>query len=152
MHIDTTDIVTGIVLALAVGRIAYSLTQDEIFRPLREWVWLRSAPESAALLRFEEDGDSQWPARMVHHYSSIGRIWATKVVRQINDDYGYAPTAPMRKPGFFGQLIECFYCVSFWLALVASIAWWLLGDNVIYAALPFAFWAGGNYFAHRLNH
>ena len=139
MTISFTDIVIAGALSLASGRVAYSITRDGIFRRFREWVWLYSPGEGAMVQLRGEDGDREVPARMMHYsYTDSG-----------SDAYAFQPTLPPRDPGFFGSLVECPYCVSFWTSLVAAGAWLVLGDNVIYPALPLAIWAAANTYATK---
>ena len=152
MH--AADVLTFALLTLASGRVAYLLTRDEIARPLREWIWLRSAPEEGTILERDPDtGDSPRPARYYH--------WTETQVQIVPDEertftcadfdtfpgYEFDPAQGPRVPGFFGQLFECPYCMSFWTSLVACAAWLVLGDAVIYPALPLALWAASNSFA-----
>ena len=139
MHVEPTDIVVALTLALASGRVAYSITTDTIFRPLREWIWLRSAPEDSAILHRTDSGDEQRPARLYHDYGREGMA----------SIFDYDPTASPRRPGFFGQLVECPFCMSFWTSALACVAWLLLGNDVIYPALPLALWALANTYATR---
>jgi len=139
MHVDVTDIAVFIVVSLAAGRVAYSLTRDDIFRGLRESIWLRSAPEDGMIVERTPDGDLTRPARAYHP-----RVVPGSPDTLVHD---YDPAAPFREPKFFGQLFECPYCMSFWTSAFAFVAWMILGDYVIYPALPLAIWAAANAYA-----
>lgn len=41
MQISSTDVIVFVTLALASGRVAYCVTKDDIFEPLREWLNIR---------------------------------------------------------------------------------------------------------------
>lgn len=114
------------VMALASGRVAFSLTNDEIFRPAREWIWKRSAPDEGPI---RLDDGSDVPARMVH-----GGV--------------FKPTIPMREPGFWGQLAQCVHCVSFWTSLVILLAYVVFGSITISLLAPFALWGLASAFGH----
>lgn len=152
------DVIVFIVLSLASGRVAYSLTKDEIFRPMREWIWMRSAPEEGVIVERGGEGDVTRPARMYHlmHRDPVDGDWRMSKMKcgpamaKLNDQrYRFDPGVALRKPGFFGQLFECFYCMSFWTSLLACAAWLVLGDDVIYPALPLALWGASNVIAAR---
>lgn len=152
MH--AADIATFAVLTLASGRVAFSLTRDEILRPLREWIWLRSAPEEGTILERDEDnGDTPRPARYYHFGENRVQIVPDAELTGTCADfdefpgYEFNPALGPRIPGFWGQLFECPYCMSFWTSLVACAAWLLLGDAVLYPALPLALWGASNSFA-----
>lgn len=142
MHISLQDLATFAVLALASGRVAYSLVHDEIFRPLREWIWLRYAPESETIYEYGADGDRSTPARSWHRLRNGD---GTDIDAPF--PFAYIPEEPLRTPTFLGKLIGCPYCMSMWTSTVALLAWWALGDNVIYPAAPFALWAAANTYA-----
>lgn len=137
---------TYLVLALASGRVAFSLTKDEIFRPLREWIWMRSAPEEAMIVTRGDNGDQTIPARMMHLHHDRGRtsIGEHYVTRE------FKPQDPMRAPGFFGQLFECFYCMSFWTSLLAYVVYRIDFSLAWHVATPLAIWAVANAYAHRI--
>lgn len=147
------DVATFVVLALASGRVAFALTRDEIFRPLREWVWLRSSPEEGTILERSEDGDSPRPARFYHlTETKVQLVPDSELTGTCADfdrfeDYAFDPGLGAREPGFFGQLLECPYCMSFWTSLAACAAWLTLGSDVLYPALPLALWGASNSFA-----
>lgn len=151
MLISSTDIIIAAALSLASGRVAYSLTRDGIFRPVREWIWLRSPGEGATILLRGDDGDREVPARTMHY----GDLVSDRFYPGDNDfvigalGYHFRPELPPRDPGFFGSLVECPFCLSFWTSLVAVAAWWLLGDDVIYPATPLAVWALANSYATK---
>lgn len=130
MTISSTDIVAALTLSLASGRVAHLIAQDTIMRPIREWIWLRSPGESATITQRGEDGDREIPARMLH-------------------DGEFQPSLRPRDPGFFGQLFECVFCLTFWTSLIACAAWLVLGDDVIYPATPLALWALANTYAMK---
>lgn len=140
MQVDVTDIAVFLVLSLASGRVAFSLTKDDIFQPLREFVWMRSAPEDGMIVERTVDGDRTTPARAWHLLHNRGYT-------EDRSEYAYDPGQPFRNPGWFGQLIECPYCLSFWTSLAACVAWVVLGDAVVYPAMPFAVWAVANLYA-----
>lgn len=141
--ISSTDIAIFALLALGSGRVAYSLTRDDIFRKMREWIWLRSAPEEGTILERGADGDTQRPARFMHLVYDkpyTGTAWEPTHTE-------YHPELDPRDPGFFGMLFECPYCMSFWTSLAACAAWLVLGDDVIYPAALLALWGASNSFA-----
>lgn len=140
---QANDVVIFLALALASGRVAHSITQDTIFRPLREAIYRRSAPHGDVFFIVDGDGDRNLPARLVHD----ARTWV--VGEEYVDQIGlfYAPAAPARTPGFLGQLFECPFCMTFWTSAIAAAAWLALGDNVIYPTLPLALWALANSYA-----
>lgn len=142
MQVDTTDIAVFAVLALASGRVAFSLTKDDIFQGLRESIWMHSAPEDGQIVERTEDGDLTRPARAYHRVNG-----PQATIGDTAHEHRYDPGAPFREPQFFGQLFECPYCMSFWTALFAFVAWAILGDAVIYPALPLAIWGASNSFA-----
>lgn len=115
------------VITLASGRVAYSISQEEIFRPLRNWIFLRSAPVDAEIVLRREDGDEVWPARMV---------------RDTLDGPSLEPNLDLRKPGFVGSAVSCPYCLSFWTSLAMILAYLALGHVVAVALTPLAVWAG----------
>lgn len=140
--ITLSDVFELAILSLASGRIAYSLAMDEIFRPLREWVWLRSAPDAGSITL----DDRELPARMVHRYRSTpGEL--LRGAPKWNVEFDAA--SDLRSKGFFGQLIECPYCLTFWTSLAALAALAAFGDAAVIAALPFAVWAVANTYAAK---
>lgn len=143
MEITPQHVLTFLLLAIASGRVAYSLVNDEIFRPLREWIWLRHAPESEMIYEYGADGDRSTPARAWHRQPS-GPV---ANIGHVDERYAYDPDLPLRTPTFLGKLIGCPYCMSFWTSAAAMLAWWALGDNVIYPAAPLALWAAANTYA-----
>lgn len=149
--ISSTDIAIFALLAIGSGRVAYSLTRDDIFRKLREWIWLRSAPEEGTILERGGEGDAQRPARMYHPHglnADGDHVLVTGARGDLIDvRYRFNPNIAMRYPGFLGQLFECPYCMSFWTSLAACAAWLLLGDDVIYPAALLALWGVSNSFA-----
>lgn len=122
------DVLHLAIVSAAAGRITHGFTSDDIFRPAREWVFRRSAPENA------RTADGQ-PWSMMHEVGP--------------DAWAFDPHLPTRQPGFFGKLVECSYCMSFWVALGSVLLWWLLGDLWVAAMLPFAIWAAANWYAVR---
>lgn len=125
------------VLALASGRVAHSISSDEIFRPLRNWVYIRSAPVSDMIVTREEpEGDFEYPARMTRRTQHGS--WTPRT------DGG------VRKPGFFGSLLACAWCLSLWTSLFWLGLYAALGHYAIWAAMPFALWAAANAYAKWL--
>lgn len=151
MQISSTDIVIAAALSLASGRVAYSLARDGIFRPMREWIWLRSPGEGSMITLRGDDGDREVPARTMHYGLLIAdRFYPGDEGIGVGEvGYHFMPSLPPRDPGWIGSLVECPYCLSFWTSLVAVAAWWLLGDDVIYPALPLAVWALANSYATK---
>jgi hypothetical protein len=146
-----TDILAASVLSVASGRVAYSLTRDEIFRPLREAIWRRSPGDGNVMVR-GDDGDRELPVRMMHYGDLVGGTlfrWneGDRVVGELG--WHFRPDRPPRDPGFFGQLFDCVYCMSFWTSLIACAAWLALGDAVLYPAAPLAVWAAANTYAAK---
>lgn len=144
LDIDATDIASFVVLSLAAGRVAFSLTKDDIFQPVREWIWMRSAPEDGMVIKRGDDGDLTLPARAMHRVNG-----PQANIGDTSHRYEFQPQRPLRQPGFWGQLWECFYCMSFWTSLLAMVAWLVLGDLVVVLALPFAVWAAANTYAAK---
>lgn len=142
MQVDTTDIASFVVLSLASGRVAFCLTKDDIFQPVREWIWMRSAPEDGMVVERTAEGDLTRPARAFHRVNG-----PQANIGDTSHRYDYVPALAFRKPGFWGQLWECPYCMSFWTSLLAVLVWLLIGNAVIYLALPFAVWAVANVLA-----
>jgi Protein of unknown function (DUF1360) len=108
------------VMALASGRIAYSITQDTIFYPMRDLIFKRSAPEGA----LTKNGE---PYSMLHDSG--------------NGSYEFLTHVEKRESGFFGQLFECPYCMSFWIAHLVVLGYILAGDTAIKVLSGFALWA-----------
>jgi len=117
------------VLALATGRVSYSITSDTIFRPLRERVWRWSAPETAT-------DDIGRPWRMLHTHSDGFTEFDPQNVREI---------------GFFGELVSCPYCASFWLAHVVALAWILWGGAIVPWVAGLALWALATLYARWIG-
>lgn len=159
MTITATDVAVFLELSLAAGRVGYSLTQDEIFRPVREAIYLHSAPHSDVIVKRGDEGDLELPARMVHRVTrleqpdtSLGRDEARERFMAQKGERGweYMPQEPLRKPGMLGQLFECPFCMTFWTSLFFVGVWALMGqDFVAMLALPFATWALANLYAVR---
>lgn len=125
------------VISLASGRVAYAIARDEIFRPLREYVYRYSAPIS------DTDIDGQ-PHRLIHHWKNNKRERALGWGRWSHDyDTSIAP----RKPGWLGRLVECPYCLSFYTTIGALIVYSLFGIEVLYV---FALWAVANLYARLI--
>ena len=120
------------VMALASGRIAYSITNDEIMRPMREWVFRRSAPHSGTIRIDTEDGYDDVPASMVH-------------------DGVFDPARSIRTPQFWGQLVECLMCMSFHTSLWILVAYLISAHWTVLALTPFALWGLSNAFAKWLH-
>lgn len=130
-----------LLLALAAGRLAYAITQDEIFRPVRQYIWLRSAPVHGMYRLHGEDVLA----------SKIDRWKTTEEERQRGlpkweMDY---IEGSRRAPGFLGQLFECAYCMSFWTsaALLGSYLAWPTA-TIAFSSLV-ALWAAANTYAAK---
>lgn len=128
----------AIVIALAAGRISHTLTQDEIFRTAREWIYKRSAPEHSTI---RLDG-SDVPARMVIDWTDpdTGKTY-------------YAATKEpylIREPGFFGQLVECPYCLSLYVSLALFALFVLLGSTAVWILTPLALWMAATWLAAKV--
>lgn len=126
------------VMALAAGRVSYSLTKDEIFRPVREAIWRRSSPLYATNIQGE-------PWRMIecwkHNEQERARGWG-----KWSEEFD---PQSLREPGFFGRLVECANCLSFWVSLVIAIAYMAFGDVVVTLLAPLALWALANTYASK---
>lgn len=142
MQVDVTDIATFLVVSLASGRVAFCLTKDDIFQGLRERIWMHSAPEDGMVVERTADGDLTRPARAYHRVNG-----PQANIGDTSHEHRYDPGRPFRTPGFWGQLWECPYCMSFWTSALACVAWLVLGDAVMYPATPFAVWAVANLYA-----
>lgn len=147
-----TYLATLAIVSLAAGRVGYLLTSDELFRPIREWIWLRSPGEGSMIVLRGDDGDREVPARTMHYgdLGAHGSFWPGPCEVSIGEvGYHFQPTLRPRDPGWFGRLVECPYCMTFWTSLVGCAAWLLLGDDVIYPATPLAAWALANTYATK---
>jgi Protein of unknown function (DUF1360) len=111
---------------------------------MREWIWQWSPGDASITLR-GDDGDREVPARTMHRGYTIG----ARFFPDDEGEYHFRPELAPRAPGWIGRLVECFYCVTFWTALLGCAAWWLLGDDVIYPATPLAAWAIANTYAAK---
>jgi hypothetical protein len=144
MHYETA--LEALTLALASGRVAYSLVHDEIMRPLRERIWLRYAPESGTIRDYADDGSFELRiACMIHKAPTYAR---DSLYLESLDRF-YSTQQTPRPATFLGQLFECHYCMSFWTSLLAAAAWLLLGDLAVTLAVPFAIWAIANTYAQK---
>lgn len=157
----TADIILqGVVLALASGRVGYSLVNDEIFRKLREWIWLRSAPVNGTIRHFNEDGS--WQERPAAFYQEVeidvpsayiiggGEPTGTCMDWDKDTVIDFAPDLDVRPARFLGQVFECHFCMTFWTSLLASIGWLAHPEFAVIMATPFAMWAVANLYAQRL--
>lgn len=133
------------VMALASGRVAYSLTQDDIFEPARRWIWWHSGPDVGSKInlfgqivegrnwdRFRSTPDEVARGLSKWQYESV-------------DDNGMPP----REPGWLGRLVGCFYCMSFWTSCAALAAYNVAPDLTVQICLPFALWAAANTYAAK---
>jgi uncharacterized protein DUF1360 len=41
-------------------------------------------------------------------------------------------------PSWADELIECPYCLGFWISLAYSAAWWAVGDDLRFVVVPLA--------------
>lgn len=128
------------VLVLASGRIAYSLIQDEIFRPIRESIYRYSAPSTAT----NRDGQ---PWRMVYSWKNNADERARGWGRWSDD---FEPNR-MREVGFFGELASCFYCMSFWTSAAVLVSYALHPAGTVGFLTLFAAWALSNLIAKALS-
>lgn len=140
-----------LIIGIAAGRVAYSITHDEIFRRLREWIWLRSAPHSGMIVEYSEDGDDTQLARS-YHWSEVPQKVrddeANNGIHFLPDGYRYQPQLPIRKPQFWGQLVECPMCMSFWIAIIFWVLWQFAPFEIYYyGIMPLAVWGVANWFA-----
>ncbi len=136
----TIPIYDAAVLALSVGRISYSITSDEIFRPVREFVYRYSAPISAT----DIDGN---PHRMIHHWKNNKREREAGWGKWSSD---FDPELGVRDPGFFGELISCVYCASFYASFAALAAYIVWPEQTIVALTGFALWSACSIIGGRL--
>lgn len=126
------------VIAVAAGRVADSISGDEIFRPLRNWVYLRSAPVDDSIVTYGPSGDDVYPARMAT---------LTSEPLSLGTEYE-GMRGDVRTPGFFGRLISCRVCLSFWVTLFWLAIYLLSAHWALTLATPFAIWGGAVAFAH----
>lgn len=131
------------VMVTSAARVTYTVTSDDIFRPLREAIYKRSAPENDTIRIDDQDV----PARMVHagHYNVVDGVWdkgaAVLIARTV---YRFLPQEEPRPAGWWGSLISCPYCFSFWVALAWFALWLLLGETWVWIATPLALWFMAN--------
>jgi len=131
------------VLVLASGRIAYSLTSDDIFEPARRLIWKHSPPEHGDVIVYGE----RVPARRVTYWRNneeerargLGR-WSVDILPA--DLAG-------RDPGWIGRLVSCPDCMSFWVALAALVAYMNYPAETIAVLTLFAAWSLANLVARR---
>jgi hypothetical protein len=128
----TVLVFSAAIIALAAGRVSYCVANEEIFRRMRELVFRYSSP------RFATNSNGE-PWRMLHWYKSTNEERKRGHKKIL---YEFDPNL-LREPGFFGQLVECPYCLSFWMTLimillynvapivVAVIALWALSSLVV---------------------
>jgi len=130
--------VLTIIMGLGTARLTSLICIDSLLEPLRDLLFHFSPPHDndakgwyyQCLRRVEPAHDtddmSWWHRRFVHG-------------------------GPMRKPGFFGQLVSCPYCVGAWAAagnvglyaLLPSVSMWfnlVLGASFIGSALTVKYW------------
>lgn len=152
-----------LIIGLAAGRVTYLIVHDEIMRPLREWIWLRSAPEGATIRLAGGEGDKEVPARMMQVVARdadgdlvvMDATSPAKVVGFDDAKYSFQPNHAMREPGFFGQLIECSYCSSFWVTLAFWVAYrWLPVEWHVFnlVIVPLAIWSLATWVAAKVLH
>ena len=118
------------VVALAAGRVSHTLTQDEIFRPAREWIYLRSAPDGDTIRVSGQD----MPAQIVHHE---------------HGDVFFDPNEP-REPQFFGQLVQCPYCLSFYVSVALFLFYLAAGSVAVWILTPLALWMIATWLAAKV--
>lgn len=138
---QTNELINLAIIAIGAGRIAYSISSEEIFRWLRERVYRYSAPMHDADL----DGR---PYRLIDFYKTtreererfpfLGR-WSSDWIDNT------------RKPGMAGMLIECPYCVSAYVTAFGVLAWYTIGDVVVQGAAVFAAWAAASWVGKVLS-
>lgn len=115
------------VLALAAGRVSYSLTNDTIFRPLRELIWKVSAPETATDIE--------------------GRPW--RMLWPVPGGEPLFTPNELRPIGWLGELASCPDCMSFYVAFLAITAYILYPIETVSFLSVFALWGMANLFARR---
>lgn len=148
MKITATEVAVFFECWLAAGRVAYSITNDEIFRPLREAIYLRSAPRHDTILVFDQGGDREISARQFHPVNEDGHPFEGAGIKRAG--YDWIPELEPRRPGWAGQLFECPFCMSAWTSAFFVGVWALMGtDFAALFALPFATWALANLYAVR---
>ena len=153
-----TDIMlVYLVIALAAARVAYLLVHDEITRPAREWIWYRWAPENATIRLTGGEGDQEIPARMMHRHgldADGDHVYASDRSDLTDAGYKFNAQIALRRPTFLGKLIECVYCMSFWIAVPMYLAYRLLPTEIAndlwtWLFMPVAIWSVANWFAAK---
>lgn len=114
-----------VLVPLAAGRAAYSVAHEEIFRPVREYVFRYSAPMTATDIEGR-------PWRMIDWYKSTEHERKNLGAKKI--EYDFDPQT-LRNPGFFGQLFECPYCLSFWFTMIMVVIGYWYPHIVLFLAL-----------------
>lgn len=137
---STAEIIDLAIIAIAAGRASWCISRDEIFRPLREIIYRHSAPTS------DRNVDGM-PWRMLEPYRTTNR---ERELGAGKWDYDSVPTDP-RTPGFWGSLIECPYCTSFWVSVVAFWLYQFAPDATVAGSTPLAMWAIATLYAKKIS-
>lgn len=106
-------VLTVIVLSLGAARVTALIVLDEIMQPIRHRIFLLSPPH-----------DDQ---RRGLFYQGLNRDGSP--IKDINDS---------REAGFFGRLLSCFKCTSFWVGVMFFAAWSIFPVFTITASMMLA--------------
>ena len=109
--IPTIDVFHIVLATLAVYRLTMLFTEDLIMEPWREF-WQRRYP--VANFYYDEAKVVTTDATAL---TGFVRVWPFKREVVFNDGF-WLPAKTYR----IGVLIECFYCVSMWMALGVTFA------------------------------
>lgn len=108
------DFLTFIVAALAVYRVSTLIVHDSIMAPIREFIWRRFPVEDFVYITDDDES--------VVDVDGSFRIKAWPFVRDVYFDYQSEGKYywGVRKPTKVGELIECIFCTSVWVAAAAT--------------------------------
>jgi len=104
-----------VLLALACARVTILITRDDIFKPLRNWIFLFSPPEN-------DD-------RLGYYYQNLHRVPRRLRWRWDEDE---------RKPGFIGEALSCPDCTGVWVGAILVFSYVLYEEQTITFSLVMA--------------
>lgn len=130
-----SDLVLFLVLAGAAYRLTRLVTTDSILDRPRDWWFLHFPPNREWARRYRvvwNEARGEW---------NDAGVWFPMILRVRKPNGGMrvswnlAPS-PRRKTSKLGQLVECPWCIGFWLSgLVVALA-----DHYASIPLPLAWW------------
>lgn len=125
------ELLIAAILALGIARLTLIIVRDDIFKPVRNFVFMFSPPENSDMdgyyyQNYIESTQNERDRKQTIGNGIVGR-------RYIHVDGG-----PHRPAGFWGQVISCPDCSGIYIALTVLAAYATLGIAVVHVMSVFA--------------